>query len=361
MANDVHTLARHDYLSEEVWEAERRRIFHRGWFLVGSGRRLRPGNRTVVDVAGESVLLARDLDGTLRAFANVCRHRGARLCDGHSDSAQGSVMCPYHAWTYSLDGRLIATPHLDDTDVDRSTLPLWQYHATEWHGIAFVCLAAEPPDFSEWLRRHAGEMTRYERFGLDGLEVVTSTRCDIAANWKVVVENYQECLHCTRVHPELVDLVPLYRTGWVVDHDRPDGGVALGRGTTMSAEPMDLAPLPGMRPDESASYFGGTIFPNGFIDITGGSLVLSTLYPTGPGHTVMTMDFLFHPDAIGTPGFDPRPIVDFNVLVGRQDNTVCEAVQQGVASMRFDHGVLTPKDEYVIWFVQHYRRIMAEG
>lgn len=361
MAEHMHTLSRDDYVSAAVWESERRELFHRGWFLAGSGRRLRPGNRTVVDVAGESVLLARDLDGTLRAFANVCRHRGAQLCDGHSTSTQGSVMCPYHAWTYALDGRLIATPHLDDTEVDRAALPLWQHHAREWHGIAFVCLAADPPDFDEWLRAHAAEMLRYERFGLDDLQVVSSTRCEIAANWKIVVENYQECLHCTRVHPELVDLVPHYRSGWVVDHSRSDGGVGLSRGSTMSSEPMDLAPLPGMRPEEQASYFGGTIFPNGFIDITGGSLVVSTLYPTAPDRTVMTMDFLFHPDAIAAPGFDPQPIIDFNVLVGDQDNVVCEAVQRGVSSRAFEHGVLTTKDEFVVWFVRHYRRAMATG
>jgi Rieske 2Fe-2S family protein len=83
--------------------------------------RLQPGNRTVVELAGESVLITRDLDGQLHALANVCRHRGARLCDQHSDSGQGSLMCPYHAWTYALDGRLIATPHLDDDDIDKAS------------------------------------------------------------------------------------------------------------------------------------------------------------------------------------------------------------------------------------------------
>jgi Rieske 2Fe-2S family protein len=102
------------------------------------------------------------------------------------------------------------------------------------------------------------------------------------------------------------------------------------------------------------------VFPNGFIDVTGPNVVVSTLLPDGPHRTVMTMDFLFHPDAIATPGFDPQPIVDFNVLVGNQDNAVCEAVHRGVSSKAFDHGVLTPKDEHVIWFTQHYRRTMAD-
>lgn len=359
MPDQIRTLSGHDYLSDEVWDEERRRIFHRGWFLVGAARRLQRGNRTVVDVAGESVLLTCDLDGRLHAFANVCRHRGARLCDGHDASSQGSLMCPYHAWTYALDGRLIATPHLEEHDVEKATLPLWQYHVREWNGLAFVSLHADPQPFDEWLQTHAAAMLRMGRFPIDSLEVVASTRCEIAANWKIVVENYQECLHCSRVHPELVDLVPLYRSGWVQDHSRDDGGVGLSRGSTMSRTPVELPPLPGVADTDRSSYFGATIFPNGFLDITGPSVVVSTLLPDGPHRTVMTMDFLFHRDAIAVPGFDPQPIIDFNVLVGDQDNAVCERVHRGVASKSFDHGVLTPKDEYVIWFVDHYRRTMA--
>jgi Rieske 2Fe-2S family protein len=361
MSNEVHTLSGHHYLSDEVWQAERARIFHGGWVLAGAGQRLAPGNRTVVNIAGESVLLTRDLQGHLHAFANVCRHRGSMLCEGHQTSSQGSLMCPYHAWTYALDGKLIATPHLDDTDVDKSTLPLWQYHLREWEGLIFVSLAADPVPFDQWLQRHAEAMLPLARFGIGGLQVVANTVCDIAANWKIVVENYLECLHCTRVHPELVDLVPLYRSGWVTDHSRDDGGVSLSRGNTMSETPIDLPSLPGVSEIDQNSYFGANYLPNGFIDITGPSVVVSTLYPDGPNRTVMTMDFLFHPDAIATPGFDPQPIVDFNVLVGNQDNVVCEAVHRGVASKSFTHGVLTPKDEHVIDFVRHYREWMAEG
>ncbi len=359
MPNDVFTLTRDEYHGDEVWQAERAQLFHGGWMLAGAGHRLQPGNRTVVDIAGESVLLTRDLQGQLHAFANVCRHRGSRLCEADDTSTQGSLMCPYHAWTYALDGRLIATPHLDDTEVDRSTLPLWQYHLREWHGLVFLSLAADPPPFEQWLQTHAAEMLRLERFGIGDLQVVATTRCDIAANWKIIIENYQECLHCTRVHPELVDLVPLYRTGWVADHSRDDGGVSLVRGTTMSSEPIALPPLPGANEADQTSYYGATVFPNGFVDITGPNVVISTLYPTGPHHTVMTMEFLFHPEAIATPGFDPQPIIDFNVLVGNQDNTVCEAVHRGVGSKAFEHGVLTPKDEYVIWFTDHYLRTMG--
>lgn len=354
LPHDTRTLTRPDYLSDEVYELERQRIFHGGWMLAARADRLQPGNRTVVELAGESVLLTRDLDGALHALANVCRHRGARLCDQHSDTGQGSLMCPYHAWTYALDGRLIATPHLDDTEVDKATLPLWGYHVREWQGFVFVSVAADPPPFEQWMSTHCAELMALERYRFGDLQVAVTTSCDIQANWKIVVENYQECLHCTRVHPELVELVPLYRTGWVTDHSRDDGGVALARGHSMAAAATTLPLLPGIGGIDAQSYYGGTIFPNGFIDVTGTCAIVSTLFPKGPNLTTMTMEFMFAPATIAAAGFDPTPVVEFNELVAAQDNVVCERVHQGVSSRAFDHGVLTAKDAFVIAFTQHY-------
>ncbi|MDO8364246.1 MAG: aromatic ring-hydroxylating dioxygenase subunit alpha [Actinomycetota bacterium] len=356
-SHDTRTLTRQDYLSDEVYELERQRIFHAGWMLAARADRLAAGNRTVVDLAGESVLLTRDLKGRLHAFANVCRHRGARLCDGRSDTAQGSLMCPYHAWTYALDGQLVATPHLDDEQVDKAALPLWAYHVREWQGFVFVSMAKDPPAFDAWMEVHCAELLSLARFQFGGLRVGAITTCDIAANWKIVVENYQECLHCTRVHPELVELVPLYRTGWVTDSERDDGGVALARGHSMASDAVDLPLLPGIGGADAAdanSYYGGTIFPNGFIDVTGTCAIVSTLFPKGPHLTTMTMEFMFAPTTIEAPAFDPTPVVEFNELVATQDNLVCERVQQGVSSRAFEHGVLTEKDALVIAFTKHY-------
>ena len=347
------TLTRDDYTSEAVWRDEVKAIFHRGWFVAGHVAQLAPGTRRVVDVAGESVLLTRALDGTVHALANVCRHRGARLCEGHVDSTQGSMMCPYHAWTYALDGRLIATPHLDE--VDLAQYPLWRFAVEEWNGILFVCLASEPPPFAEWFDQHAADLAPFVRYDIASLEVVHVSECDIAANWKIVIENYLECLHCTRVHPELVEIAPVYRSGNVVDPDRPDGGITLRGTNSFAPSTLDIPLLPGVG-DDAASYYGGVAFPNSFIDITGTSVILSVLHPTGPGHTRMEMIYLFSPEATAAPGFDPMPIIEFSDLVASQDNVVCEKVQQGVGSIRFTHGVLSSKDRHVVDFLDAYRR-----
>jgi Rieske 2Fe-2S family protein len=317
---------------------------------------LEPGNRTVVDVAGESILVTRSLDGGIHSFANVCRHRGARLCDERTETTQGSLMCPYHAWTYALDGRLIATPHLGDDDVDKDALSLWAVACHIWQGFVFLSLAKEPPPFAQWVEQHGQELVALERFELADLRVAMRSVAEVAANWKVIVENYQECLHCTRVHPELVELVPLYRTGWVHDHDREDGGVMLREGGySLSTEGKTSLPLlPHMTDIDASSYYGCTMFPNAFVDVTGTCVIVSYLYPKGPDHTTMVMEYLFAPRTIADPSFDPTSVVEFNEMVAAQDNMVCERVQQGVSSRLFQGGVLSPKDDLVIGFVQQY-------
>lgn len=352
------TLTRDDYTSESVWQAEVANIFHRGWFIAGHVSQLSPGSRRVVDVAGESVLLTRALDGEIHALANTCRHRGARLCETHVDSTQGSVMCPYHAWTYALDGRLIATPHLDEVELDQ--YPLWRFATTVWNGIIFVCVASEPPSFDEWFAQYAAELAPYERYDIASLRVVHTSDCDVAANWKIVIENYLECLHCTRVHPELVEIVPLYRSGNVVDPSRTDGGVSLRGTNSFAPHLLDIALVPGVG-DDTDSYYGGVAIPNAFVDITATSVILSILHPTGPGHTRMEMIYLFSADAVADPNFDPSPIIEFSDLVAAQDNVVCEKVQLGVSSIRFTHGVLSSKDQSVVDFLDTYRAAVASA
>lgn len=352
--DNTRTLTRHDYISDEIYEIERSRIFHGGWMLAARADRLQNGNRKVVELAGESVLITRDLDGTLHAFANVCRHRGARLCDANDDSRQGSLMCPYHAWTYALDGRLIATPFLEANEVDRSLLPLWSYHIRETQGFVFVSLAKDPPDFEHWLNKHCADMLRLARFNCGDLQVAATTTCEVKANWKIVIENYQECLHCARVHPELTAVVPVYRTGSVIDHTRSDGGVDIDGDFAMPGATDTSPPLPGISELDATSYYGGIVFPNGFIDISGTCVIVSTLFPKGPHHTTMTMEYMFAPETIASPDFDPTPTIHFNDLIAEQDGAVCERVHQGVSSRAFEQGVLTPKDSLVVEFTQHY-------
>jgi glycine betaine catabolism A len=353
------SLSGHSYRSADVYERERERIFHRSWFMVGPAERVaEAGQRSVVQVAGESILVVRGRDDVVRAFHNVCRHRGAVLCEPGEEESSGAITCPYHGWSYSLKGDLIGTPLVGKEEVDRSEFSLAPVTADVWQGLVFVCLHPDPPPLRDWLASQRSEPSRFERFDLATRRSVRTTVAEVEANWKILVENYCECLHCTRVHPELVELIPTYRSGSTQDPTRTDHGVGLARDSEMyeRAGYAALAAAAGSSeddPDED-SYFGASIFPNVFLDVTGASVVVSTLLPRGPEHTTVVADYLFTPRVLETPGFDPTDIIDFNELVARQDFAVCERVQRGIASRSFAAGVYAKHDVYARGFALRY-------
>jgi Rieske 2Fe-2S family protein len=353
-----NTLPGRDYWAPEVFELDRERIFFRSWFYLGRAEDVAsPGAYLAADVAGESILLVRGEDGRLRGFYNVCRHRGSRLCEPGPGSVRKAIKCPYHAWSYSLDGRLIGTPMVAEDEVDRASLGLWPVHVDEWGGFLYANLGEEPESLLDSLAAQAESPLPWERFGpLGELRRAERTVSEIAANWKILVENYNECLHCPTVHPELVAIVPAYKRGEVLEAGRDDGGVAIAdHGTSFTRSGHSPLPvMPGFTAEESTSIYAAFVFPNMFLDISGTCTVSTVLLPRGPEHTTVVTEYLFRPEVIAADGFDPTEIVEFNELVAHQDYVVCERVQQGVRSRAFDHGVYAEKDEAPLAFNRHY-------
>jgi Rieske 2Fe-2S family protein len=357
-AVERHTLPGRDYRDPEIFELEKRQIFWRSWFCVGRAEQApEPGDWFTADVTGESVIVLRGDDGELRAFYNVCRHRGARLREEPTGHDKGSLMCPYHAWCYDMKGDLVATPKVREDEVDRSKLSLWPVHLDTWQGFVFVSLAKErPAPVRDKLGEAWDDLLDFERFEIDQLRIGASTEWMIEANWKIIIENYNECLHCPTVHPELVDVIPAYKKGWVFEDGREDGGVTLASGGTYAPGVSTLPLIPTMTEVDATSVYGGTIFPNVMIDISGTSIIVTLLLPQSATRTRQIAWYLFHPDAIAAPDFDPSVLVQFGELVGGQDNDVCERVQRGVSSQAFTHGVYPEKDQYVYEFNQRYLR-----
>jgi Rieske 2Fe-2S family protein len=353
-----HTLPGTDYWAPEVFELDRERIFFRHWFYVGRVDGLvDAGDFLVADVAGESIIVIRGKDGELRGFYNVCRHRGSRLCDDEATGRmRGAIKCPYHAWSYSFDGRLVGTPMVGIDEVDRDSLGLWPVAVDTWAGFVFVNLADEPTPLLEALADQDDEPLSFERFGLDDLRVAHRTATDVEANWKIHVENYNECLHCPAVHPELVALVPTYRKGLVIEDGRSDGGVSIANGGTSFTRSghSSLPAMAGLDDQQANSIYAALVFPNLFIDISATSTVATRLEPLTPTCTRVVTEYLFPPESIADPSFDPTEIIEFNELVAHQDYVVCERAQKGVRSRAFTHGVYPEKDALPYAFDRRY-------
>ena len=178
----------------------------------------------VADVAGESVLIVRGVDHSLRAFLNVCRHRGSQLCQG-----SGSVSAfrrPYHACWYGLDGRLLATPNVRRGErLAREHLGLHEVRLDVWEGFVWVSVAGDGGELTDHLTAWASDSTgvQWDRYGVGDLVIGSRREYRVAANWKILIENYNECLHCPTVHPQLVEIVPVYKRGEVEEQPGQTG------------------------------------------------------------------------------------------------------------------------------------------
>ena len=353
------------YYSPEQYAVEQEHLWYEQWVYVGRSQAVaEPGRFRTVDVAGQNVLLTRNAQGGLRAFYNVCSHRGAVLCDEPEGTTKAVFQCPYHAWCYDLDGALVATPRVDGDEVDRSALGLKPVHVDEWQGFVFVNLSRTTPQpLRDALEGHYDSPVRFEKHAMDLLVTIRTTESVVAANWKVIIENYNECLHCPIVHPELVEVVPVYKTGDTGDRSRDDGGVELlTGGTSYSDDPRARkAVLPGMDEETAHLIYGSQVFPNMFLDIAGSNVVATRLIPEGPTQTRIVTEYLFIPEDVAASDFDPEPVVRFCEMVAGQDYEVCERVQRGLTSRGFEHGVYPARDEYVHEFDEYYRELMADA
>ena len=346
------TLPRAYYFDEAIYTREQERIFHREWFVVGRAEQIpTPGDYRSVDVAGESIVVVRGKDGALRAHWNVCRHRGSRLVDEESfGTFAGAIRCPYHSWTYELDGRLRTAPFLDESDgVRKADLALHRVGLAEWGGFVFVNLfpdvaAAEGRTLMAQLD---GVPQRLQRYPLAELRIANTIVYEIAANWKVMLENYNECYHCAGVHPELCAIVPEFKRHGGADLDWERGIPHRDGAFTFSfSGTTDRAPFPGLDDDERTRHKGELIYPNFLLSLSADHVAAFTAHPRGPHKTTIVCDFLFHPDEIRKPTFDASDAVEFWDLTNRQDWEICEKVQRGMSSRIWEYGYYAPMERW---------------
>jgi Rieske 2Fe-2S family protein len=258
----------------------------------------------------------------------------------------GSIQCPYHSWTYSFDGKLRAAPFLDESDgLRKEDLPLHFVGVETWGGFLWVHL---DPDGGAPLTEQFQESATYlANYPLIDLRTAARIVYPIAANWKTVVENYNECYHCGPVHPELAELVPAFRRrggsdlDWEVGIPHRDGAW-----TFTATGTSNRRPFPGLSPEEQVRHKGQLIYPNLMLSLSADHVTAFTLWPHGPDSTTVVCDFLFHPDEMARPEFDPSDAVDFWDMVNRQDWAICESVQRGMSSRRFETGFYAPMEDY---------------
>jgi Rieske 2Fe-2S family protein len=358
----ARTLAQRYFVAPEVFAEEREKIFGRHWICVGHQSQFaRPGDYMVREIAGESVIVVRDQKGTGRAFYNVCRHRGTRLCQETSGHA-AAIQCPYHAWTYALDGRLIGAPHMDGVpDFDKTDYGLHVVGLGIWEGFIFVSLAEKPAPLEEVFAPLAGKFTEWN---LPLLRSARRIEYDVRANWKLIFENYSECYHCPGVHPALAKISP-YDSA---ENDLCEGPflggfmkIAKGASLTMSGNAC-ARPVGHMSGEDHHRVFYYSIFPNLLLSLHPDYVMVHQLWPQSPERTLIECDWFFHPEAAAgadAPGYNPDDAVAFWDMTNQQDWHVCELSQKGISSRAYRPGPYSPRESIPAAWDQEYLAVMS--
>lgn len=346
-AGGAKTLAGRYYTSTAVFARELERLFAERWLCVGRCEQLdAPGSLLTHELAPqrtgpepllhESVIVVRGEDGQIRAFHNVCRHRGARLCSGPG-RVQGHIRCPYHAWSYALDGRLVGAPNMADVaGFDRADYPLIPVATTVWAGFVFINLSPTPVPFEH---TYAPLLDTVRPWHIEDLVIAAHVDYEVAANWKLLFENYNECYHCPIIHPALNQLTP-YRGA---DNDLTAGEILggpmqIGQADGSMTESGHLCGPALVSGADMQKVYYYTIFPGMFLSLHPDYVLVHRLTPLAIDRTRVECEWLFDARWHEHPGSDPQQAVQFWDRVNREDWEVCELSQHGVASRAYVPG-----------------------
>jgi glycine betaine catabolism A len=343
----ARTLPGRYYTSPDVLAEERERIFARQWLCIGRADQLsEPGSYVLQQVGSESIIVLRDRGGAMRAYYNVCRHRGTRLCEAAQGQLHETIQCPYHAWTYTLDGRLIGAPHMQDVaGFDKRDFSLHAVALEEWEGFLFLNLARKPIPFRD---AFGPIVDRFTRFGLSRLVRVKRIAYDVRANWKLVFQNYNECLHCPVIHPELSSLMP-YQSG---ENDLSEGPflggfmliAAPNESMTISGRSCGLPLAATMSDDDRQRAYYYTMLPNLMLSVHPDYVNYYTLWPVSPNETRVICEWLVSPESLNLPNFDPSGAIEFWDITNKQDWHICEQSHAGIASRAYTPGPYSARE-----------------
>jgi phenylpropionate dioxygenase-like ring-hydroxylating dioxygenase large terminal subunit len=324
------------YTDPEILRREQERIFRPAWQYVGHAGQLASPGYFASAVGPTPVVVTRDRDEVLRGFVNVCRHRGHVVAEG--ESMRETLQCPYHAWTYGLDGRLRAAPRSEEEpEFPQDELGLVPVAVDTWGPFVFANATLDPEPLAQALGSLPAQVAE---LGLDVDSLVYHSRweAEIDANWKIVCENFLECYHCQVAHPGFSEVIDVSPEAYVLSSD--------GRLTTQHG-PVRTAEVQGPLP-RSQFHF---LWPNLEINIFPGepNISIGPSFPRAPDRTYRLLDYFFGPE-VEQAWIDD--LVAFDDQVGKEDQALVEGVQRGVASGALDHGMLMSRSEQLIGHFQ---------
>ncbi len=345
------------YYTDPAWfQRELERIHFDMWLCAGRTEQLpSQGSYFLRRVGTASVIVLRDDRGELAAFHNVCRHRGTvlikdeGLCKEPEGKLAGRIRCGYHAWTYGLDGRLVSAPHMDKVEGFREAdYPLKRVAVATWDGHIFINLSERPSSFEKHL---AGLPAKFRPWGMQELKLVERKVYHLKANWKLIVQNYSECLHCPIAHPQLQP-----QSHYMSGDNEPAQPTYLGgrmdlregvRTFTLDGSETRSC-LAGLSKEDKRRVYFYAVLPNFLLSLHPDYMVTCTLWPLAADRTDIICEWHFHPQEIAKLDFSPKGAIDFWDLTNRQDWELSDLAQQGISSPGYEPGPYSNREELLL-------------
>ena len=359
------TLPRRFYADPEFYRAELERFYVNRWICAGRADQIpNAGDYFTRSIADESVIVTRDGAGHVHALFNVCRHRGTRLCEQSHGHFTDRIQCPYHAWTYGLDGRLLAAPHMA-AEFCKDDYPLHQAGCAIWDGHIFVYLGREGLDGQDRqegksLRAQLADLpARFAPWAMEDLRLDRRIVYDVNANWKLIVLNFNECLHCPNLHPALNKLHHYLGADNVAPTACYCGG-AMGFREGVETMSMDgkrrREYLPGLNESQRQQVFYFAIYPNLLLSLHPDYMMTHTLWPRAHDRTEIVCEWHFHPTELARSDFQSDDAVEFWDLTNREDWWIAEQSQAGINSRVYQPGPYSQREELLWSFDEIVRR-----
>ena len=349
-AEQARTLPAQYYTDPALFQREMRAVHYEMWLHAGRTQQLpETGSYFRVQFAGVDVVVLRGDNDEITAFYNTCRHRGTLLCKEHEGRVPGKIRCAYHAWTYALDGTCISAPNMEKVQgFDRADYPLNKVAVATWDGHIFINLSKQPQPFHEYL---AGLDRKFTPWGMEQLVRVERKVYHLQANWKLVIQNYSECLHCPIAHP-LLNKHSHYMSG---DNEPPQptylgGRMDLREGVkTLSMDGQtNRDPLPGLSAEDRRHVYYYCLLPQLLLNLHPDYMLTFQLWPMAVDRTDIVCEWAFHPDAIAKPDFDPRDAIDFWDLTNKQDWELSDLAQAGISTRGYQPGPYSNREELLM-------------
>ena len=355
-AMGAKTLPGKYFTSREVYDLETRNIFSKQWICVGRVDDLESeGQYFLYESENESFIIVRGEGRKIRGFYNVCRHRGTRICDKSVGKFKQKIICPYHSWSYKLDGRLIVAANMKSVDgFEMADYPLHPIACITWEGFIFINRSQSPIPFES---AYKPVFDRFKIWDIASLKSVKKIEYEVKANWKIIFQNFNECYHCPPVHPLLSRLTPLKSATNVLDSGPFLGGPMI---LNKSSQSMSMNGkrcgdvLSGLPEEEHRHVHYYSLFPSVCISPHPDYVLVHRIERKGIGRTKIICDLLFHPDSINKSGFDPTPAVELWDLTNRQDWNICELINLGKLSEAYVPGPYSDLESILAAFDQHY-------